>query len=545
MELLKSLTEDSKKYFTNQYNETKRLVNKWASCGLLEGLKNQYEKSGMALMLENQSRQLIKEISSTGGQGSEEWSGVALPLVRRIFAQLSAKEFVSVQPMNLPSGLVFYMDFKYGTNQPGFTTTAGSTLQENTVHGVTKAVGEPTEGLYGAGRFGYSINDYVVSGTAVSGSVSTPTWAEVDFNPNLLAAVSGSAIKKVTYDLTGTNFDTLGVRAFSITGNNVLAFYPAYTKAIDKTGATSTTQVTFIVSGSSVAYTDTFTVNYHKQPLDYARGDFEAQRDPIMNNDIDESKALDIPELNVGLRSEPIVAKTRKLKTIWTPEFAQDLNAYHAIDAESELTSMLSEYVTMEIDLEILDMLFLAAVTTDVWSAKVGQIYLTGDFFGSQDAQQGHALAYTQNSWFATLGTKMQKMSNKIHQKTMRGGANWSVVSPDISTVIESIPGYSANTNGEEMTYSMGCQKGGQLNNRWTIFKNPYMKENVMLMGYRGKQFLETGAVYAPYVPLILTPMIYDPVNLTPRKGILTRFAKKVVRGEFFGKIKVADLNYV
>ena len=244
------------------------------------------------------------------------------------------------------------------------------------------------------------------------------------------------------------------------------------------------------------------------------------------------------------MRSEAIVAKTRKLKAVWTPEFAQDLNAYHSIDAEAELTSMLSEYVSQEIDLEILDMLIQNAVTTDQWSARVGYEYdAATDRFTT--AGNANALAYNQGSWFSTLGTKIQKVSNKIHQKTMRGGANFLVTSPDVCTILESIPGYATATDGDKMQFAMGVQKVGAIANRFTVYKNPYMTENLILLGYRGTQFLETGAVYAPYIPLIMTPLVYDPTNFTPRKGVMTRYAKKMVRPEFYGLVKVAGLDLV
>nr|BDD47551.1 hypothetical protein 3 [Legionellales bacterium] len=130
----------------------------------------------------------------------------------------------------------------------------------------------------------------------------------------------------------------------------------------------------------------------------------------------------------------------------------------------------------------------------------------------------------------------------------MRGQANFLVCSPDVATVLESIPGFSTDGDGTAWgtkSFAMGVQRIGTLNSRWTVYKNPYMLENVILVGFRGSQFLETGAVYAPYVPLIMTPLIYDPVNFVPRKGVMTRYAKQIVRPEFYGKIIVADLNLV
>jgi hypothetical protein len=292
---------------------------------------------------------------------------------------------------------------------------------------------------------------------------------------------------------------------------------------------------------SLTAGIQTPTVIFQKQPTDTSRGDFE---DPAaVGNNTDSSTKLDIPEINLEMRSEAIVAKTRKLKAIWSPEFAQDLNAYHSIDAEAELTSMLSEYISQEIDLEILDMLIQNAQTVERWSAKVGYEFdSASNTFGQGNAT---AQAYNQGTWFQTLGTKVQKVSNKIHQLTLRGGANFLVCSPTVATILESIPGYAADTDGDKMQFAMGVQKVGAINNRFQVYKNPYMTENTILMGYRGSQFLETGAVYAPYVPLIMTPLVYDPDNFTPRKGVMTRYAKKMVRPEFYGKVYVHGLDTI
>jgi hypothetical protein len=245
------------------------------------------------------------------------------------------------------------------------------------------------------------------------------------------------------------------------------------------------------------------------------------------------------------------------LKAQWTPEFAQDLNAYHSIDAEAELTSILSEYISMEIDLEILDMLITNADTVEGWSAKVAtDVTMTGltdpnsTAGGTEQATLSAAnnnlgVYYTKMSWFQTLGVKLQSVSNTIHQKTLRGGANFMVISPKVSTILESIPGFAADSSGDEQKYAMGVQKVGAINSRYTVYKNPYMTENTILMGYKGSQFLETGAVFAPYIPLIMTPLVYDPVSFTPRKGIMTRYAKKMVRPDFYGKVLIHNLDLI
>ena len=285
-------------------------------------------------------------------------------------------------------------------------------------------------------------------------------------------------------------------------------------------------------------------VKYHKQPTtNYSRTDFEATE---VNIDDNPEQDIDIPELDIALKSIPIIAKTRKLKAVWTPELAQDLNAYHSVDAEAELTSLLSEYISMEIDLEILDMLMAnASAKTEKWSARPGfELNAAGtDFVESSGASN----AYTKGDWFQTLGNKIQSVSNAIHQKTLRGGANFIVVSPETATILESIPGYATGADGDANTnqFAMGVQKVGAINNRYTVYKNPYMLENSILVGFRGANFLETGAVYAPYVPMIMTPLVYDPKNFTPRKGVMTRYAKKMVRPEFYGKVVVADVNFV
>ena len=524
--------------------QTRQLVNKWEPTGLLEGLEDETKRHGMAVLLENQAGQLIQEASVTGGQNAEEWSGVALPLVRRIFGELAAQDFVSVQPMNLPSGLIFYLDFKYGTAQTG-NHTENADVYGNTSGSNVDASG----GLYGAGKFGYSINDVetdeqLVGTTASASSFSTSSvsFSDVDFEPDLSSSVATGAtadnglLKIVTSTLSYTNADTDGVRAFSISGSMFDEFFPAYTKY-----DSSANTISFIVRKSNATNPPSLKVKYHKQPAtDYSRTDFEATATQI---DANPETDVDIPELDIALKSIPIIAKTRKLKAVWTPELAQDLNAYHSVDAEAELTSLLSEYISMEIDLEILDMLMSgASAKTERWSAFVGREYEGGLFKNTAT----NASAYTKGEWFQTLGNKIQSVSNAIHQKTLRGGANFIVISPETATILESIPGYATTSDGAvDSSYAMGVQKVGLLNNRFNVYKNPYMTENQILVGFRGSNFLETGAVYSPYVPLIMTPLVYDPTNFTPRKGVMTRYAKKMVRSEFYGKVVVADVDKV
>jgi len=515
---------------------TRKLVEKWEPTGLLDGIDDESRKSGMSVLLENQASQLVKEASQTStSSNKEEWSGVALPLVRRIFGELAAQDFVSVQPMNLPSGLIFYLDFKYGSAN-GLATSGGD------IFGNTSGSGDASGGLYGAGKFGYSakevsLEDLDIAASAATGKFATSSvaWSDVDFEPSLASTGSLTKVTVVHGDMSSP--DLKAVRAFELTGSGITTLYPAYTKVDGD-------NINFIIAAASGLSGNNLGVKYIKETGATSRGDFEdTPAEPTPTD-------LSIPQVDIQMKSIPIVAKTRKLKAVWTPELAQDLNAYHSVDAEAELTSMLSEYVSMEIDLEILDMLMHdASAKKEYWSAKVGFEYNSAlDSRGAGFEEiSGNSNAYTKGEWFQTLGNNIQAVSNAIHQNTLRGGANFIVVSPETATIIESIPGYAAATNGDANNnkYAMGVQQIGALNNRYTVYKNPYMLENQILCGFRGSNFLETGAVYAPYIPLIMTPLVYDPVNFTPRKGVMTRYAKKMVRPEFYGKVIVADVDKV
>ena len=548
MSSIQNLLESANPWKSLQ-SDAGKLASKWVKTGLLEGLDD-VSKNNMSILLENQAKQLVVENSVTGasptagtftvGQ-SENWAGIALPLVRKVFGAIAAKEFVSVQPMNLPSGLVFFLDFQYGTNKDPFAS--GDSL-----YGSRSATGQfpfqttgTTGGLYGAGRFAYSTNQFSAS---VAGTHASASWAMVNYDSTLSASVAANEVKAITVSTASlTNFDPDGVRAFVISsGSTVTAAknLPAFTTYNYTAG-----QITFYVTASSaqVAASGSWYVEFNKATADNLRGDFEDTISSSMSvPNANSSSTIVIPEINIKMQSQAITAKTKKLKAVWTPEFAQDLNAYQNIDAEAELTNIMSEYISMEIDLEILDMLIEdAAAATEYWSAVNNQ---TLNAAGT-DFTASLGFYNTQGGWFQTLGTKMQKVSNKIHQLTLRGGANFLVCSPTVATVLESIPGFAANTNGDvaNMEYAMGVQKVGAINNRYTVYKNPYMTENVILMGFRGKQFLETGAVFAPYIPLIMTPLVYDPNTFTPRKGLMTRYAKKMLRPEFYGKIYVSGLN--
>jgi hypothetical protein len=530
---INDLLQDSQAQFNAQRNETKGLVTKWEKTGLLEGINEEYTRHNTAILLENQAKQLISEANSIDtGTNRENWNGVALPLVRRIFAEISAKEFVSVQPMNLPSGLVFWLDFKYGGS--GADHSKGRHETGNSLYGGSgKNAPNINDGLYG--KWDTNMHGVSAGYSIMKASIAVSNSADLSSGELDLAGTLsfGTPPTDVDYDLaasfyvisgsttaTVTDF-TSGTEGLTTTQANVMYTASAYD------GATS---ITFMGIGSSAVDSGAAmdlpgtggTLFYYKNTTDALLRATPGE-DTTQPEITATTGDLEIPEIDVQLTQEALVAKTRKLKVKWSPEFAQDLNAYHSIDAEAELTSMLSEYISMEIDLEILAMLSNAAGFSTTFTAKAPA---AGETYG--DA-------------FAQLGITMQMMSNTIHQATMRGGANFAVCSPQVATYFESMAGYSANTDGTAGNFAMGVTAIGSLSNRWTVYKNPYWTGTEILTGFRGTQFLETGAVFAPYIPLIMTPLVYDPTNFTPRKGVMTRYAKKVVRNDFYGKITVND----
>ena len=589
MSNVQQLLESSAGAWKSLQSDAAKLAGKWSKTGLLEGL-GEVDKNNMSLLLENQAKQLVTEtntISSnssftSGGQG-ENWAGIALPLVRKVFGTIVAKEFVSVQPMNMPSGLVFFLDFQYGNNKTPYT--AGSSLygNRNTASQFPFSTPAAEGGLYGGpeGRFTYSTNQFSSSVITMTGSIGggtlptvaagtgtvvTASWADLNYDSDYSASVIANQIYKLTFNATASmpSFDQDAVRGFVGSGSTAgfgTAFAPAnLLPAFTTYNYTAGTISMFYTASATATCSGSFKVLYQKSTSQdginvtsgnneasaiggnqSGRGDFEADGAFSVPNAASQTQIV-IPEINVRMQSQPITAKTKKLKAVWTPEFAQDLAAYQNIDAEAELTNIMSEYISMEIDLEILDMLIEdAAAGTEYWSAINNQNISNNGVFSNAGFYN------TQGQWFQTLGTKIQKISNKIHQLTLRGGANFLVTSPTIATILESIPGFASTSNGEadQMEYAFGVQKIGTVNGRYKVYKNPYMTENLILMGYRGSQFLETGAVFAPYIPLIMTPLVYDPETFTPRKGLLTRYAKKMLRPEFYAKIYVSGLNTI
>ena len=246
------------------------------------------------------------------------------------------------------------------------------------------------------------------------------------------------------------------------------------------------------------------------------------------------------------------MAVTRKLKATWTPELAQDINAYHAIDAEVELTTILSDIIATEVDREILGSLLSGAAVKAAWSRSPGRyVTASGDVISTVAPLLGgstnQGFTGTNQDWYQTLAETIITVSNEIHKRNLRSGANWLVTSPDVATVIEAIAYFKPNATFDptEVQYSLGVEKIGTLTNRFTVYKDPYFPADKILVGYKGPGFLDAGFVYAPYVPLVFTPTIFEPNDFTPRKGAMTRYASQMVRPEYYGRIQVVDLNVI
>lgn len=454
------------------------VVDRWGKTGLLEGLSGQ-KRNNIAQLLENQAGYLMEVDNMTTNIAG--FDIVVFPMVRRVFSRLLANDIVSVQPLNLPSGLLFYLDSQvegtttgtrggyesvydahYGNAGQDFSFGTGAT-----VSGAVVATGTGTVQLpYSGGEKSLAslrvVND---SGFSVNYVIDPQTWTEALFKSNLIA------INHSPY--TGSS-------SAGVVGTNIKALYETYE---DLEAKSNMAEVKLIVTSTTVSVT------------------------------------------------------SRKMKAHWTPELAQDLAAYHSIDAEAELTALLSEELAAEIDREIIRDLIRVAPYQDQWNYDRTATSTRVD--GTSivpDAASGYV---TQKEWNQTFLTRVNKISAQIHKAMLRGGANWLVCSTEIGSVIEDIEKFHGVNEADTQQFNMGIEKLGTLGSRYTVYKDPYLPAWACLIGHKGKTFMDTGYVYAPYIPFQLTPVVLDPDDFTPRKGIMTRYAKKVVNNKYYGLIKV------
>jgi len=563
-------------------------IGKWDKLGFLEGLKG-HMRENVAQLYENQASHLINEASSTSDTGAFET--VVFPIVRRVFSKLLANDIVSVQAMNLPIGKLFYFVpniqsyenlganntgihyAPYGSPNASTGQTPNSGYDYNTTKDLYDRFYEGNEpALDPPGLFDYSKGQY----SAITAQVGTVVWA----GSNLIVSGYGEDnYRKVLVVMSGFASDGAGkligpdgqpmdneaflsdLTIYGVAGNvntaaNVNNPYlfrvvtQRYGKGIVEYGNNNATllfpqsktdggqydnlcdaegkiylevdlqvPVCITCGGSLDGYTgSTFS------STTAADSAFSATYRIYKNLEFEDR----IGEVSFDLMSVTVSVTERKLRAQWSPEMAQDVAAFHNIDAEAELTALLSEQVAAEIDREILRDLRKGAAWNLRWD------YNGWKRLGS------NAVPYTQKDWNQTLITAINQISAQIHKSTLRGGANWIVVSSEISAIFDDLEYFHvSNAAPEQDQYNMGIERVGTLAGRYQVYRDPYFPPNQVLMGHKGTSLLDTGYIYAPYVPLQLTPTMYNPFNFTPIKGIMTRYAKKMVNNRFYGRITV------
>jgi len=615
--------------------QNKQLIEKWSRTGLLRGL-NGVKRENMSRMLENQASQVLKEASSisTGG-GNLTSSGdlrgftnIAFPIVRRVFGGLIANELVSIQPMSLPSGLLFYMDYTYGTPVGGVEANSSAYLTGSSIYSAPPGSGIRSGSLAVGGQYnlagsGYSrvhttqalvVADILASGAFGSASALTAgsnAWATgsdgklLQFDPQITNAIEqNSGGKGATAGDGVYSFVVVGVDALSgldstlvkeialvadiagtlptsvknigndtdgkaIQGGNNLLNVRRLNQLGTFSGGKFTTDPLVDISLSTAAllavvsgtagigstFGPRMTAAYPiAAALNSPAGNASTLVIPTFESNFGTTPSPEIPEIDIKVQSVAVVAETRKLRARWSPELAQDLNAYHSLDAEVELTQILSEQIALELDREILnDLLTQAAAANYYWSRSPGKFVnkVTGaEVIRSGSNAPGPNFTGTVREWYETLTETIIDVANEIHRKTLRGSANFVVVGPDVATILEASvfykPSYTIDGEGQvSQPMTIGADLVGTLSNRFTVYKDPYFPRNKILVGYKGGSFLETGYVYAPYVPLIVTPTIFAPEDFTPRKGVMTRYGKKMVRADFYGTVTCMDMNVI
>jgi hypothetical protein len=580
MSIIETLTEGIRQ--RSLANEGEALLEKWERTGLLEGL-NDYQRSGMARLLENQAAQLLKETSTMQAGDVQGFAAVAFPLVRRVFGGLLAQDLVSVQPMSLPSGLIFFLDFVrspdsgmttfstgeaarlgrvqdtsiYGggivganvtggvdlggiRSQSGFwgqangfsSPTGSQALAPVTVAGGTygDAASSPDGSLYHVLR----ADPALVSGTSTY-TVSTlvrATMAGLDMKNLQSIVCSGSDGRG---GLTGNGYQARRLTSFSGSGlavaDNIMQVVVA---GISEDGSIAAATLATQLNVAQVYYAldDSFV----------SPGPLGAIAGSTTNGGWGLENSPAIPSIDIKVDSLAVTAETKKLKAQWTPELAQDLNAYHNLDAEVELTSVLSEQIALEIDQEILSDLINGASAAQLWWSRLPGKFVNRDTGAASGNSLFPDFTGTVSEWYETLLETVNEVSARIHRKTLRGGANFLVCGPEVAAILEFTSGFRAAVELDDDKGSWGAMKAGSLSRKMDIFIDPYFMRNVILVGRRGSSFLESGYVYAPYVPLQVTPTIFGVDDFTPRKGVMTRYAKSMTRGDMYGLVIVADL---
>jgi len=574
--------------------------NKWESLGFLEGLRG-HVKENIAQLYENQASSLLTETTTATNSGSFET--VVFPIVRRVFSKLLANDIVSVQAMNMPIGKLFFFVPQTSSRVDGagvagsdYNTSASSDVYGTTysAHTSFANTGIPScvlpaagtcavtqmeaknlydifynDGLFdnskgtltirthsNVGKLSLGVNGEF-SQLAGAGTLATATDGTVR---EIIVAISGfspnNTNKQVMTGADGNQMDTESFLASLqvVTTANILdrdnnvivaanksvpfrLVTQKYGKGIvDYTSITDATGAVYLAldlthpvgttagSGAAAAGTATYDGYVGASATTVSAMTFNAAWAEYATLELE----TEMGEVSFRLDEVVVSVEERKLRATWSPELAQDVSAFHNIDAEAELTAMLSEQVAAEIDREILRDLRKAAAWQLRW-----------DYNGWRKASSA-ASPYTQKEWNQTLITKLNQISAQIHKSTLRGGANFIVVSSEISAIFDDLEYFHvSDANPEQDQYNMGIERIGSLSGRYQVYRDPYAPAYSIIIGHKGKSLLDTGYIYAPYVPLQLTPTMYNPFNFAPVKGIMTRYAKKVVNNRFYGHLRV------
>ena len=587
MSVLEKLTEGI--VHRNVQKEGEALLNKWEKTGLLEGISNEQSRQGMAVLLENQAKELLREASSMSAGDVEGFASVAFPIVRRVFGGLIANELVSVQPMSLPSGLIFFLDFTHSDSRTGMvageSVYGGNVVGKNITNGVNL---DESFDQGGPGGFydlatGYTSptgsNALIVEGLSnivtnkTSATLTAADKKNLRFDPDLLAhlaATSAAQVRvvkisaaKVAEDLPNLNEDALSGIDIAMDSDAALDDAAVLIRRLTRKTSDGGILITILldtgdpgdlvtaghIDATAVTYPllDTFGAGNAVGAV--LAGELGLEGAGAGGGGGDSAGLLvrgdgtaRIPEIDIKVDSIAVTATTKKLKAKWTPELGQDLNAYHNLDAEVELTGILSEQIALEIDQEILgDLIHGAKAGTRYWSRAPGL------FVDSSGSELGAASAApdftgTVSEWYETLIETINDVSAQIHRKTLRGGANFVVCSPEVANILEFTSGFRASVTADADRGDIGAVKAGSLSKKFDVMVDPYFPRNVILVGRKGNSFLESGYVYSPYVPLQVTPTIFGTEDFVPRKGVMTRYAKQMVRPDMYGIVVVRGL---
>ena len=563
MSILNTLTEGIVNRDMKQEGEA--LLNKWTQTGLLEGLQTDRDKHSMARLLENQAKELLREASTMQAGDVEGFAAVAFPIVRRVFAGLIANDLVSVQPMSLPSGLIFFLDFTFDRNRLGYDSGdslyGGGQVAKGIADGVSLTGAEAEKSAYALNN-GYAsptgsvtiVTTIVASGSITDGGIPVfgGNTAGYDiarllrFDPDLASGSNfvAATVPLSTLEAASAQFNQDDYVALELT-SLVNGRHVRRLTRVDPTDSTklliitnSTASESTIDMASALNSVSACTVPIKDDIIaGGAIGSVIGDADWGLENN------ANIPEIDIKVDSLAITAVTKKLKAKWTPELGQDLNAYHNLDAEVELTSILSEQIALEIDREIMEDLIKGATAGKFYWSRSPGLFLnreTGEEVGASAAAPD--FTGTVSEWYETLIETINDVSAQIHRKTLRGGANFVVCGPEVANVLEFTAGFRANVTADADKGEIGAVKVGSLSRKFDVIVDPYFPRNVVLVGRKGGSFLESGYVYAPYVPLQVTPTIFGTEDFVPRKGVMTRYGKKMVRPDMYGLVIVRGL---